>query len=396
MTHRLFAGVADGAPDPILSLMDSHRGDPRSHKVDLGIGVYRDEAGQTPVMAAVKGAERHLCEIQDSKAYVGLSGDQAFGDAFTRLAFGDDMPLDRLAQIATPGGTGAVRQGLELVHRTRPEARVWLPVPTWPNHTAIAEAVGCNQRRYSHAVPGAASLDGDRMLADLAAMAPGDLLVLHGCCHNPTGLDPSLELWAEIAALCQRTGAVPFVDLAYLGLGEGLKADAAGLRQLAASLPEMMLAMSGSKNFGLYRERVGLLVVQTENTADADRVQAALNMLNRLSYTFPPDHGARVAQMVLDDAELRGMWERELGAMRTRLGHLRHGLADALEAEGVPDQGIRHGRGLFARLPLTTDRIAGLQETHALYIVRDGRINLAGLSAADLGRVAAGLAAALR
>ncbi|MEM8956607.1 MAG: aromatic amino acid transaminase [Pseudomonadota bacterium] len=396
MTDRLFAGVADSAPDPILSLMDRHRDDPRPHKVDLGVGVYRDETGQTPVMAAVKIAERQLCESQDSKAYVGLSGDPAFLDAFTTLAFGDDTRRDRLARIATPGGTGAVRQGLELVQRTRPEARIWLPLPTWPNHIAIAEAVGCEQRHYSHAAPGAASLDGDRMLADLAGMARGDLLVLHGCCHNPTGLDPSLDLWAEIAPLCQHTGAVPFVDLAYLGLGDGPQSDAAGLRRLAKSLPEMVLAMSGSKNFGLYRERVGLLAVLTESAADAERVQAALNMLNRLNYTFPPDHGARVAQMVLDDAELRAMWDGELAAMRTRLRDLRHGLADALEAEGVPDRGIRHGRGLFARLPLTTDRIAGLQASHGLYIVGDGRINIAGLRATDVERVAAGLAPLLR
>lgn len=396
MTRGLFAGVADSTPDPILSLMDRHRRDPRQNKLDLGVGVYRDSEGQTPVMGAVKAAERRLCDSQDSKAYVGLAGDPAFLDAFTGLALGADVPRDRMARIATPGGTGAVRQGLELVRRTRPQAKVWLPDPTWPNHKAIAEAVGCDGRLYAHAVPGATTLDGDRMLADLAGMAPGDLLVLHGCCHNPTGLDPSATMWAEIAALCLRTGAVPFVDLAYLGLGDGLHTDAAGLRHLAGSLPEMILAMSGSKNFGLYRERVGMLAVLAETADHANQVQGALSTLNRLSYTFPPDHGARVAQMVLDDADLRAMWEQELAAMRARLDLLRSGLADALEAQGSADLGIRHGRGLFARLPLGADRIAALQETHGLYIVGDGRINIAGLRAPDLGRVAAGLAAALR
>lgn len=396
MTPRLFAGLADSAPDPILSLMEHHRRDPRRDKVDLGVGVYRDEDGQTPVMAAVKTAERRLCETQNSKAYVGLAGDPAFLSVFAGLALGVDAPWERIAMVATPGGTGAVRQGLELVRRTHPDARVWLPDPTWLNHSAIAEVLGCEQRRYAHAAPGAEALDGARTCADLAAMAPGDLLVLHGCCHNPTGLDPTPELWEEIAALCLRTGAVPFVDLAYLGFGEGLEPDAAGLRRLAASLPEMMLAMSGSKNLGLYRERVGLLAVLTDNTHHADRVQGALNTLNRLSYTFPPDHGARVTQMILDDPELRASWAKELQGMRARLRELRHGLADALEAEGVADQGLRHGRGLFARLPLNADRIAALRETHGLYIVGDGRINIAGLSAPGLGRVAAGLAPDLR
>ena len=396
MTDRLFAGLADSTPDPILTLMERHRSDPRTGKTDLGVGIYRDADGQTPVMAAVKAAERRLCELQESKSYIGLAGDPDFAKAFGGLALGSDAPWRRLAMIATPGGTGAVRQGLELMRRARPQARIWLPDPTWPNHRAIAEALGCTWNSYAYAAPGASASDADRMLADLKALAPGDLLVLHGCCHNPTGLDPSPELWEALTALCLKTGAVPFVDLAYLGFAEGVEADTVPLRRLAAAVPEMMLAMSGSKSFGLYRERVGLLAVLTETEADAHRVQDALNMLNRLNYTFPPDHGARVTQMILDDPDLRNAWAAELDEMRMRLRGLRHGLAKALEAEGVADQGLRQGRGLFARLPLNAEQIGALQHSHGLYIVGDGRINIAGLGNTELSRVAAGLATVLR
>lgn len=397
MTARLFAGLADSAPDPILTLMDSFRRDQRPDKLDLGVGMYRDAAGRTPVMAAVKTAEQRLWNTQDTKAYVGLAGDPAFLRAFAGLALGAAAPADRLAMVGTPGGTGAVRQGFDLLHLVRPDARVWLPDPTWPNHPAIAAAVGCTLRHYPHAAPGAAAVSGDEMLAALEAIAPGDLLMLHGCCHNPTGLDLAPDLWAALGALCLRTGAVPFVDLAYLGLGDGLEADSAGLRQLVGLVPELLLAISGSKNFGLYRDRVGMLAVLTASPAETERVQATLNTLNRLNYTFPPDHGARLVQMILDDPGLRTQWETELAAMRDRLGVLRHGLAECLETEGAAaSDGLRHGRGLFVQLPLTAERIDRLRQEHGLYMVADGRMNIAGLSETALPGVASALAPVLR
>ena len=299
----MFETVTPPEPDKIIRLMGMFAADPRADKVDLGVGVYRSPAGTTPVMEAVKEAEHRIWAAQESKTYVGLRGDLGFLDAMRRLILGESVPADRVAGAGTPGGTGAVRQVLETVHRLNPQATVWISDPTWPNHPAIIDHLGQKRRSYRYYDATTGGIDRAGMMADLAGAGRGDLILLHGCCHNPTGADLLLDDWQEIAALCARTGAIPFVDMAYQGFGAGLEADAAGVRLLAAALPEVLIAASCSKNFGLYRERVGTVLIVTEAKAAAEGVLAGMN---RQNFAFPPDHGARVVQEILGDAPRDG------------------------------------------------------------------------------------------
>ncbi|SNS95434.1 aromatic amino acid transaminase [Tropicimonas sediminicola] len=386
------------APDPILGVMQAFAEDMRDGKIDLGVGVYRTADGRTPVMQAVKAAERALLESQETKGYVALSGDPAFHAAMRDLVLGGVVPSDRVAALATPGGTGAVRQAFELVRRVRPEAIVWTPSPTWPNHLAILDGLGMKRRSYRHYDAETGGLDREGMRADLAEVAAGDLVLLHGCCHNPTGADLAPDDWRDIALLLAERGAVPMVDLAYLGFGDGLEQDAAGLRLMAGALPEMLIAISGSKNFGLYRERVGLVLALCDGPGAAAAVRGTLAWLNRQSYAFPPDHGARVVTTILTDPALRALWEEELTGMRERIDGMRRGLADALrEASGSDRFGHLAGhRGMFSLLPATPEQVETLRREHALYMIGDGRINVAGLTPETLAPAARAIATVLR
>ncbi len=394
MSLGLLGGLSPAAPDQIIRLMALHRADPRADKVDLGVGMYRTEDGRTPVLAAVREAERRIWEDEETKGYTGLAGTPEFHRALGTLLLGPDAPWERIACLATPGGTGAIRQALDLVRMARPEARVWLPAPTWPNHPAILAAVGLQARSYTYWDADAGRVDGAAMFADLAGMAAGDILMLHGCCHNPTGGDLTPALWAEVADLCARTGAVPLVDMAYQGFGDGLDADAEGLRGLVAALPEVLVGASCSKTFGLYRERVGLVLAVTGSPDVRQKTQAALDRLNRLAFAFPPDHGARVVTTILEDPGLRETWRGELARMRTRINEMRAGLAEALNAAqgDASYDWLAEGRGLFARLVASPAQVARLREDHAVYLVEDGRMNIAGLTPATLPRVAEALA----
>lgn len=380
--------------DAIIGLMQMFRDDPRPGKVDLGVGVWRDAAGRTPVMRAIKAAERRLVETQASKSYVGLAGDPAFHAALVELLFGGTVDPARIAAAATPGGTGAVRQILELVRLADPSATVWISTPTWPNHPAILTTLGIPTRafRYYDAVSGA--IDRDGLLADLAQARRGDVVLLHGACHNPTGADPDPALWAGIAAVLERTGAVPFVDMAYQGFGDGLDADAAGLRLLAARLPELLVAASCSKSFGVYRDRAGLALALCPDAATGARAAGTLAWLNRQSFAFPPDHGARAVTMVLTDPALRADWEAELADMRSGMLANRRRLAEALRAETGSDRFgfLAAHRGMFALLGLAPAGVARLREEEAVYIVGDSRINLAGLTPETTPRVARAIA----
>jgi aspartate aminotransferase len=393
----MFASLAEPEADPIIRLMQQFRDDPRADKIDLGVGVYRDEQGHTPVMRAVKAAEARLLEVQDTKQYVGLAGDPAFLSAMRRLLLGGAVTDGRVAGVATPGGTGAIRQLLELVRMANPEAAVWISRPSWPNHAAIVHALGMPLREYRYFDAATGAVDVAGMRADLAAAAPGDVVLLHACCHNPSGADLSLEDWAETAALIERGGLVPFVDMAYQGFGDGVDMDAAGLRHLAARVPEMLVAASGSKSFGLYRERVGTALAICATEKHAGRVGASLASLNRQNFAFPPDHGARVAGMILDDARLRADWQEELEGMRRRIVDNRDALAAALRAEtnGTRfDFLVRH-RGMFSLLGLAPDRVERLRTENGIYLVGDSRVNLAGLADATIPLVARALARAL-
>lgn len=393
----MFETLKAPQPDAIIRLMQMFRDDPRQDKVDLGVGVYRDEDGRTPVMRAVKSAEARLVAEQDSKSYVALAGDTAFHDAMARLLLGGAVSADRLSFAATPGGTGAVRQVLELVRRANPDATIWLSAPTWPNHPALVEAVGLEQRAYRYLDTASGSVDLDGLLADLAQTAPGDVVLLHGCCHNPSGADLRPQDWAEIAAVLERRGAVPFIDMAYQGFGSGLEDDAAGLRHLAARLPEVLVAASCSKNFGLYRERVGLAMAITPPESRA-ATGAMMAWLNRQNFAFPPDHGARVVSTILDDAALAADWRAELETMRLRMLENRKALADALRAECGTDRfGYLAGhQGMFSILGIGSEQVARMREEHGVYLVGDGRLNIAGLTRSSIPVVARAVAAVLR
>ena len=384
-------------PDAILRLMRAFADDPRPGKIDLGVGVYRTEAGETPVMRAVKAAERRLWEEQRSKGYVALAGDPAFLEAMCVLTLGDAVEGACVAAAATPGGTAAVRQALDLVRMTAPGATVWVSAPTWPNHVSILTAIGQPFRAYRYLDAETGALDREGMRADLAQAREGDVVLLHGCCHNPTGVDLARDDWARVAQDCAARGLLPMVDLAYQGLGDGVEADVAGLRSLARAVPELLLCVSGSKTFGLYRDRVGAVLAVTEGSATRDRVAARLAGLNRQAYAFPPDHGARLVTMILADPALRAEWEAELAGMRARIAAMRGALADALRAETGSDRFgfLADQRGMFSLIGATPAQMDELRKEHAIYGVQDGRINVAGLTRGTVARAARAIAAVL-
>ncbi|MEM9247329.1 MAG: aromatic amino acid transaminase [Pseudomonadota bacterium] len=386
------------APDGIFALIRAYSEDPRPGKVDLGVGVYRDASGQTPVMAAVKEAEHRLWVAEQTKSYVGFSGDPGFVDALHRLVLGDSVAPDRVVGAATTGGTGAVHHAFSLSRLIAPEGRVWVPAQSWPNHAAILGDMALPHRAYRHLDRATGTLDREGMHADLTNMAAGDMLLLHGCCHNPTGVDLAPEDWGTLAQLCIDTDVLPMVDLAYHGFGDGLDADVAGLRRMAALVPEMLICVSGSKNLGLYRDRAGGLLALCADTRGRAALAANLATLNRLSISFPPDHGARLVTMILKDTGLRAQWETELGTMRARIGAMRASLAEALcrETNDTRFAALARQRGMFSLLPATPEQMLRLRTDHAVYGVDDGRINLAGLTNETVDHVARAVADVLR
>ena len=378
--------LQDQPADAILMLMAAYRDDPRPGKVDLGVGVYKDATGLTPVMRAVKAAERQIWQTQDTKTYTGLAGDPAFAQALSDLILAGAVPQNRLAAVATPGGTSAVRQALELIRLANPQARVWVSDPTWPNHVSIIRTMGIPLATYRYFDAATRGVDLDGMLTDLTAANPGDVVLLHGCCHNPTGADPTSQEWDAVIALLQARGAVPFVDLAYQGFGDGLDADAAATRKIAAAVPEALIAASCSKNFGIYRERTGLLIAVAPDAGLQATTQGTLAWLNRQTYSFPPDHGARIVTTILTDPTLRADWQAELEVTRLSMLHLREGLAAELQRLTNSDRFgfIARHRGMFSRIGATPAQVAALRSEHAIYMVGDGRINIAGLNAATV------------
>ncbi len=392
----LFSRLEAPEPDAIIALMQRFAADDRPGRVDLGVGVYRDAAGRTPVMAAVAAAEARMLQAQETKGYLGLAGDPRFIAAMEGLLLGAP-PGARAAGVATPGGSGAIRQALALVRMANPGAAVWIGRPSWPNHAAISGELGMAVRL--HAYLGAdGRVDAGAMLEALAAARAGDVVVLHASCHNPSGADLSAEEWAALADLCAARGLLPLVDVAYQGFGEGVEADVAGLRLMAGRLPELLVAASGSKSFGLYRERVGRVLALCDGGRAARATAGALQSLNRKNFAFPPDHGARVVTTILEDAVLRADWQAELEAMRHRVVGLRATLAGALrDATGSGRFDFLTGqRGMFSLLGLSGAQIERLRAEHAIYLVPDGRANIAGLGEATLPRVAAAIAEVLR
>ena len=392
MLHNLKAQPAD----KILALMAAYREDPRDTKVDLGVGVYKDASGNTPVMRAVKEAEKRLQKEQTTKAYVGLAGDPAFSDAMIGLILGDTIPRDRIAAVATPGGTGAIRQALELIKMAAPEATIWLSDPTWPNHPSIIKYLGLKSKTYRYFDKETRGVDYVGMLTDLGAMLPGDIVLLHGCCHNPTGANLTLPQWDGVIKLMQEKTAMPFIDIAYQGFGDGLAEDAAATRKITAAFDTVLIAGSCSKNFGIYRERTGIFMAIGKDAADTPLVQQNLNFLNRQNYSFPPDHGARVVTTILNDPDLRADWEAELEETRNGMLGLRKMLADELRRLTNSDRFdfLADHRGMFSQLGTTPELVEKLRADHGIYIVSDSRMNIAGLNAKTVPILAAAIVAA--
>ncbi|RWG60535.1 MAG: aspartate/tyrosine/aromatic aminotransferase [Mesorhizobium sp.] len=377
----MFETLQPAPADKILALIGLYRADTRPGKVDLGVGVYKDRDGRTPVMRAVREAEKRLLAGQDTKTYLGLAGDTGFNAAMIRLAFGEKADHSRIRAAQAPGGSGALRLVAELLQRTRPGATVWLSDPTWPNHLPVMRAAGLQVRDYPYfdAVSGAVRFDD--MLAVLKTATSADIVLLHGCCHNPTGASLDAAQWANVADVLLERGLLPFVDIAYQGFGEGLDADAAGLRLLAGKVPEMVVASSCSKNFAVYRDRVGSAMIMAKDGAQADVAMSQMLAAARALYSMPPDHGAAAVRMVLEDADLKKVWETELEEMRLRILRLRVAFAEALRRQSNSDRFdfVASHRGMFSRLGLTEAQVERLRTEHAVYMVGDSRINVAGL-----------------
>ena len=377
----MFEDLQAAPTDKILALIGLYRADPRPGKVDLGVGVYKDAAGRTPVMRALRKAEQRLFDGQDSKTYLGLAGDTAFNAAMIGLTFGPGADAARIRAAQAPGGSGALRLVAELLKRSRPDAVVWVSDPTWPNHIPVMRGAGLKTREYPYFDAASGGIRFEAMLAALREAAPGDVVLLHGCCHNPTGANLDAAQWRKVAALLVEKGLLPFVDIAYQGFGEGLDADAQGLRLLAAEVPEMVVASSCSKNFAVYRDRVGAAMIMARTAAQADIAMGQMLAAARALYSMPPDHGAAAVRIVLEDPALRAEWQAELEEMRQRMLRLRVGLAEALRRQSNSDRFdfVAHHRGMFSRLGLTEAQVERLRDEHAVYMVGDSRINVAGL-----------------
>ena len=377
----MFDALKPQMPDQILQLIQLYKDDPRGGKIDLGVGVYKDATGLTPVMRAVKAAEKTLWETEVTKTYTGLAGDPAFNMAASKMILGDSVPMDRVASVATPGGTGAIRQALELIKLASAEATVWLSNPTWPNHPSIIKYLGMKMAEYRYFDAETRGIDFAGMLNDLGRVAPGDVVLLHGCCHNPTGANLNAVEWTAVADVLAARGAIPFIDLAYQGFGDGLEEDAAATRMIAARFDQVLIAASCSKNFGIYRERTGILMALSDAGQRAT-VQGNLAFLNRQNFSFPPDHGARLVTMILEDDALRADWMAELEDVRLSMLGLRQALADALRMATNSDRFdfVAKHRGMFSRLGLSPEQVQTLRLDHGIYMVGDSRINIAGLN----------------
>ena len=393
----MFETLKPKPADAILKLIGEHQNDPRAEKVDLGVGVYRDAGGETPILRAVKKAENWLVGTQSSKAYLGSRGDVAFCDAIQDLVFGESNDKARIATLQTPGGSGALRVAAEVALKARPGARMWVSDPTWNNHVPLLGEAGIELEAYPYYDLDAHVIRFDAMLQTLETASPGDMVLLHGCCHNPTGMDLGVEQWDQLAELLAQNELIPFVDLAYQGFSEGLDEDAYGVRTLVTKVPEMLMTQSCSKNFGLYRDRVGAL---SFITADAETTATTLSQALgsvRTMYSLPPDHGAAVVAHILVHDALRLEWEEELAGMRERLADMRRLLVAALEHSALSHDFSHIGRtaGMFCYLGVSAEQVARLKSERGIYLVDSSRINVCGITEANVGYLAESIASVL-
>jgi aspartate aminotransferase len=394
----LFQQIKTLNEDPILGLMARFRADPDPHKIDLGVGVFRDAGGNTPVLDCVRRAERAVIAEQTTKSYVGPAGRAEFNGAVKDLVLGTGHPVlsdRRCVAVQTPGGCGALRVGAEMIRAAAPATRVHVSDPSWGNHVPLLGSSGLQLERYAYYDAMSHRLRVAEMLGQLELAAAGDVVLLHACCHNPTGADPESHQWEALAGVLQRRRLVPFLDLAYQGFGEGLQADVEPVRRIAAQVPEALIAVSFSKNLGLYRERVGALICIAETAARADAIRTHVLQIARSIYSMPPDHGAAIAARIFADPELTSSWHKELESMRMRIVAMRALLAERLGAAGAGGEFdfLRAQRGMFSLLGVSGEQVALLREKHHVYMTADSRMNLAGVTPDNVDCLAAAVAA---
>ena len=387
-------------PDAILGLNEAFQKDSNPEKINLGVGVYKDEGGVTPILNCVKKAERKLLEQQKTKAYLGIDGIKEYGRLSRELLFGQGhrfLTEDRAVSIQAPGGTGALRVAGDFLRGHFQSSNIWCSKPTWANHPKVFESAGITVNAYAYFCPDSNGLNFDGMLNDLNQIPKGDVVVLHGCCHNPCGVDPSIEQWKQIAEVIKQRELMPLVDFAYQGFADGVESDAAGLRTLAESIDEMLVASSYSKNFGLYCERVGVLTAVGKNANSAAAILSHLKATVRTNYSNPPSHGAAVVSTILSDAQLRSEWEAELAGMRNRIAEMRQLFVAKMSeyASGRDFTFIQDQCGMFSFSGLTADQVNRLREEFSIYIVGSGRINVAGITSKNVDRLCKSIAACL-
>jgi len=394
----MFETLKKATLDKIFVLMAEYAADPREGKIDLGVGVYKDEKGITPIMTAVKKAEQKMLETAKTKVYKGVVGNKEFSAAIVDLALGGVVDNSRIRCVNGAGGTGALSILMNVISRARPVGRIFISDPSWPNHWPMAELVGLKPHYYPYFDAKTRKVDFAAMMGVLDTLTADDTVLLHGCCHNPTGANLTPAQWDEVAASLQKTGAFPLVDLAYLGFGDGLEADAYGVRKIVSSVPESMVAFSASKNFGLYRERAGVAIGIAKDSASADVVSSQMQNVIRATISQTPDHGAEIVRLILEDKELRAEWEAELNEMRGRMQRLRVKLADAIrqKSNSKDFDFIAEHSGMFSLLGLPEDVVSKLKLDDAVYMINDSRINVAGIPEDRIGELADKMLAAIR
>ncbi|NNC47039.1 MAG: aspartate/tyrosine/aromatic aminotransferase [Sphingomonas sp.] len=371
---RLLDGLEHIEPDALLQLMVMARDDERQGKIDAGVGVFKTSEGKTPVMRAIKEAEKRLHEEQDSKAYLGMAGDKLFPKLLAPIVFGEELG-DNMIGLQTPGGCGALTLAFKLVEAARPQARVFVGTPTWANHQPLIAGADLEIIEYPYYDKADTSLCWDAMVEALKSARSGDVALLHGCCHNPTGANLTVDQWHEVAAILVDRGVVPVIDIAYQGLGVGLEEDAAGLRIVMDACPEVIVAQSCDKNFGVYRDRVGALFVKASDAKTAALTMKHIQQIAREMWSMPPDHGAALVRIVLSDPELTAMWRAELDEMRGRIIDLRRRVAESDPRLAY----IGEQEGMFSMLPVTPEQVVKLREEHAIYVANNGRFNVCGM-----------------
>ncbi|WP_413715815.1 aspartate/tyrosine/aromatic aminotransferase [Serratia ureilytica] len=396
----MFEKITAAPADPILGLTDIFRADARPNKINLGIGVYKDETGKTPVLTSVKKAEQYLLENETTKNYLGIEGIPAFAGCTQELLFGKESPIvaDRRARTAqTPGGTGGLRVAADFIANQTSAKRIWISNPSWPNHKNVFSAVGLEVLEYAYYDAANHALDFDGLLNSLKQAQAGDVVLFHGCCHNPTGIDPTPEQWAQLAELSVANGWLPLFDFAYQGFANGLEEDAQGLRIFAAKHKELIVASSYSKNFGLYNERVGACTIVAADAETADRAFSQVKAAIRANYSNPPSHGAAVVATILGNDALRAMWEQELTDMRQRIHRMRQLFVNTLQEKGAQQDFsfIIQQNGMFSFSGLTKEQVLRLREEFGVYAVNSGRVNVAGMTPDNMAPLCEAIVAVL-